>query len=61
MGQYQLLLEFEKACDAVRTQVLYNILTEFGIPMKLVQLIKMSSNKIYSKVYIKVKLPLCFN
>jgi hypothetical protein len=30
----------------------YNILIEFGVPMKLVRLIKMCSNKTYSKVHI---------
>jgi hypothetical protein len=31
---------------------LYNILIEFEIPMKLVRLIKMCLNEIYSRVYI---------
>jgi hypothetical protein len=33
-------------------EVLYNILIEFGIPMKLVRLIKMCLNETYSKVRI---------
>jgi hypothetical protein len=36
----------------VRREVLYNILIEFGIPMKLVRLIKMCLNETYSKVHI---------
>jgi hypothetical protein len=30
---------------------LYNILIEFGVPMKLVRLIKMYLNETYNKVY----------
>jgi hypothetical protein len=41
---HQLFIYFEKAYDSVRTKVLYNILIEFGIPMKLVRLIKMCLN-----------------
>jgi hypothetical protein len=37
-----------KAYDSVRREVLYNILIEFGIPMKLVRLIKMCLNETYS-------------
>jgi hypothetical protein len=33
--------------------VLYNILIEIGIPMKLVRLIKMCLNETYSKVHIR--------
>jgi retron-type reverse transcriptase len=35
----------------VRREVLYNILIEFGIPMKSVRLIKMCLNEKYSKVH----------
>jgi hypothetical protein len=36
----------------VRREVLYNILIEFGVAMKLVRLIKMRLNETYSKVCI---------
>jgi hypothetical protein len=36
----------------VRREVLYNILIEFGVPMKLVRPIKMCFNETYSKVRI---------
>ena len=38
---HQLSIDFKKAYDSVRREVLYNILFEFGIPMKLVRLIQM--------------------
>jgi hypothetical protein len=41
---HQLFIDFSKAYDSVRREVLYNILIEFGIPRKLVRLIKMSLN-----------------
>jgi hypothetical protein len=34
-------IDFKKAYDSVRKEVLYNVLIEFGMPMKLVILIKM--------------------
>jgi hypothetical protein len=40
----QLFIDFKKAYDSVRREVLYNILIEFGIPMKLGRLIKMCVN-----------------
>jgi len=45
---HQLFIDSEKAYDSVRREVLCNILTEFGIPMKLVWLIKMCLNETYS-------------
>ena len=38
--------------DSVRSEVLYNILIEFGIPMKLVRLIKMCLTETYSRVRV---------
>jgi negative regulator of genetic competence, sporulation and motility len=49
---YQLFVDLKKAYDSVRREVLYRILAEFGVPMKLVRLIKMCLNEAYSKVYI---------
>jgi len=40
----RLFKDFQKAYDSVRWEVLYNILIEFGIPMKLGGLIKMYLN-----------------
>ena len=47
---HQLFEHFKKAYDSVRREVLYNILIEFCIPMKLVRLIKMCVNETYSRV-----------
>jgi hypothetical protein len=49
---HQLFIDFKKAYDSVKREVLYNILLEFGIPKKLVRLIKMCLNETYSKVRI---------
>jgi hypothetical protein len=46
---HQLFVDFKKAYDSVKREVLYNILLEFGIPKKLVRLIKMCLNETYSK------------
>jgi hypothetical protein len=42
---HQLFIDFKKTYDSVRLEVLYNILIEFGIPMKLVRLIEMCLNE----------------
>jgi len=45
-----LFIDFKKAYDSVRREALYNILVEFGIPKKLVRLIKMCLTETYSRV-----------
>jgi len=49
---YQLFIDFKKAYDSVRREVLYMVLIEFGIPRKLVRLIKMSLTETYSRVRV---------
>ena len=49
---HQLFIDFKKAFDSVRREVLYKILIEFGIPKKLVRLIKMSVTQTYSRVRV---------
>ena len=49
---HQLFIEFKKTYDSVRREVLYKILLEFGIPRKLVRLIKMSLAETYSRVWV---------
>ena len=45
-------LDFKKAYDSVRREVLYNIVMEFGIPKKLIRLIKMCLTETYSRVQV---------
>jgi hypothetical protein len=49
---HQLFIDFKKAYDSVKREVLYSILLECGIPKKLVRLIKMCLNETYSNVRI---------
>jgi len=49
---HQLFIDFKKAYDSVRREVLYNIPIEFGIPKKLVGLIKMCLTETYSRVRV---------
>ena len=49
---HQIFIDFKKAYDSVGKDVLYNIFTEFGIPMKMVRLIKMCLNETYSRVRV---------
>jgi hypothetical protein len=49
---HQLFVDYKKAYDSVRRKVLYNILREFCVPMKLVTLIKVCLTETYSKVLV---------
>ena len=46
---HQRFIDLKKAYDSVRREVLYNILIEFGIPVKLVRLVKMCLTERYSR------------
>jgi hypothetical protein len=48
----KLFIDFRKAYNSVRREVLYNIPIEFGAPRKLVRLIKMCLNETYSKIRV---------
>ncbi|KAJ4445522.1 hypothetical protein ANN_12202 [Periplaneta americana] len=49
---HQLFIDFKKAYDSVKREILYDILIEFGIPKKLVRLTKMCLSETYSRVRI---------
>jgi hypothetical protein len=48
---HQLVIDFKAANDSVSREVLYNILIEFGVPMKLTRFIKMCLNRAYNEVH----------
>jgi hypothetical protein len=45
---HQLFIDLRKDYDSVRREDMYNILIEFGIPMKMERLIKMCLTETYS-------------
>jgi hypothetical protein len=49
---HQLFIDFEKAYDSVRREVLYNTLIENGTAMKMVRLIKMCHTETFSTVRV---------
>ena len=55
-AMHQIFIDFKKAYDSVRREVLYNILIEFRIPMKLVRLIKMCVNENHSRIWVGKRL-----
>jgi hypothetical protein len=50
MRIYQLFIGFKKVCDSMRREALYNVLIKFGVPVKLVKLLKMCLSETRSKV-----------
>jgi hypothetical protein len=50
----QLFMDFKKAYNSVTREVLYSIVIEIGVPMKLVRLVKMCLNEIYGKIHIGI-------
>ena len=56
---HQLFIDFKKAYDSVRREALYNILIEFGIPKKLVRLIKMCLKSTAESGWVRICLR-CF-
>jgi hypothetical protein len=53
---HELFIDFKEVCVSVRTEVLYRILIEFGIPMKLFRLIKMCLNETYCQICVDKQL-----
>jgi len=49
---HQLFIDVKNAYDSVKREVLYNILIEFSVPLKLVRLITMCLNETYSRVQV---------
>jgi hypothetical protein len=49
---HQLFIDFKEAYDSVKREVLYNVLLEFGIPKKLIKLIKMYLSETCSRVCV---------
>jgi hypothetical protein len=52
----QIFIDLKKGYDSISRNVLYNILTEFVIPMKLVRLIKTYLNETYVRVHVVMHL-----
>ena len=46
---HQLFIDFKKAYDSVGREILYNIIIEFGIPMKLLRLTKMCLTETHNR------------
>jgi hypothetical protein len=52
LRSHQPFIDFKEPYDSVRREALHNILIEFGVPVKLVRVIKMCLIETYSRVHI---------
>jgi hypothetical protein len=50
---HQLFIYFNKSYGSLRREIFYSILTESGIYMELVMLIKMNLNEIYRRIWVE--------
>jgi len=53
LGSILAIYNCKKACDSVRSNMLYSVIIEFGIRMKLVRLMNICLYVTYSKVQAK--------
>lgn len=51
---HQLFIDFKMTYDSVSREDMYNILFEFGVPMKLVRLICVCLNEMYNRVQVGI-------
>jgi hypothetical protein len=49
---HKLFVDFRKAYDLVRREILYNIIIEFGICQRLIRLIKLCLYETYSRAQV---------
>jgi len=49
---YHIFIDFNKAYGSIRREVLYNILIECGVPMKLLRVLNMCLNETCSRVRV---------
>jgi hypothetical protein len=53
---HQLFIDYKQAYDSINQQQMYTIMKEFGIPEKLINLVKMTLRRLLNKGQISGKL-----
>ena len=49
---HHIFIDFNKAYGSIRREILYNILIECGVPMKMLRVINLCLNETYSRVRV---------